>query len=122
MVIALFNVVGALIMMILDKQEQIKILISFGADPKGIHKIFFTLGLLICGVGGGVGLFVGVLIVLAQSNFAFINVPGTGLSYPVIFEFKNILIVFVTLMILGGLSTAWATRGLTKKVRDYITS
>ncbi len=122
MVIALFNVVGALIMMILDKQEQIKILISFGADPKGIHKIFFTLGLLICGVGGGVGLFIGVLIVLAQSNFAFINVPGTGLSYPVIFEFKNILIVFFTLMILGGLSTAWATRGLTKKVRDYITS
>ena len=119
MIIALFNVVGALIMMILDKQGQLKILLTLGAEPNGIHKIFFLLGLLICGVGGLVGLVLGIILVLIQSSSPFIYVPGTSLSYPVIFEFKNLFLVLGTLMLLGTLSTAWATRGLTKKVRDY---
>lgn len=119
MIIALFNVVGALIMMILDKQGQLKILLTLGAEPKGIHKIFFLLGLLICGVGGLVGLVLGIILVLIQSSSPFIYVPGTSLSYPVLFEFKNLFLVLGTLMLLGTLSTAWATRGLTKKVRDY---
>ena len=117
MIIALFNVVGALIMMILDKKSQLNTLLTFGADPRGIHKIFFSLGLLICGFGGLIGLFLGSILVLIQFYFPFIYVPGTSLAYPIIFDFKNILIVFGTLMILGSMSTAWATRGLSKKIR-----
>jgi lipoprotein-releasing system permease protein len=122
MIIALFNVVGALIMMILDKQDQLKILIVLGAAPKGIHKIFFLLGLLICGAGGVAGLLLGIVLVLIQSAFPFIYVPGTSLSYPVLFEFENVVIVLGTLMLLGTLSTAWATQGLTKKIKAYSTS
>ena len=122
MIIALFNVVGALIMMVLDKQEQLKILIALGAVPKGIHKIFFLLGLLICSAGGVVGLLLGIVLVLIQSAFPFIYVPGTSLSYPVLFEFENVVIVLGTLMLLGTLSTAWATQVLTKKIQDYRTS
>ena len=117
MIIALFNVVGALIMMILDKKSQLNTLLTFGADPRGIHKIFFSLGLLICGFGGLIGLFLGSILVLIQFYFPFIYVPGTSLAYPVIFDFNNIIIVFGTLMILGSISTAWATRGLSKKIR-----
>jgi lipoprotein-releasing system permease protein len=62
MMIALFNVVGALIMMILDKRGQLKILLAMGAQPHGIHKIFFTIGLLICGVGGFIGLVIGIFL------------------------------------------------------------
>lgn len=122
MIIALFNVVGALIMMVLDKQGQLKILMVLGAEPKEIHKIFFLLGLLICGIGGVVGLLLGVVLVLIQSSFPFIYVPGTSLSYPVLFEFQNVVIVLGTLMLLGTLSTAWATRGLTKKIQAYSAS
>ena len=122
MIIALFNVVGALIMMVLDKQEQLKILIALGAAPEGIHKIFFLLGLLICGSGGVAGLLLGIVLVLIQSAFPFIYVPGTSLSYPVLFEFENVVIVLGTLMLLGTLSTAWATQGLTKKIKAYSTS
>lgn len=117
MIIALFNVVGALIMMILDKKSQLNTLLTFGADPRGIHKIFFSLGLLICGFGGLIGLFLGSILVLIQFYFPFIYVPGTSLAYPIIFDFKNIIIVFGTLMILGSISSAWATRGLSKKIR-----
>lgn len=112
MVIALFNVIGALIMMILDKQSQLKILLTLGAEPKGGHKIFFILGLLICSIGGGFGLLLGTGLVLLQAYFPFIYVPGTSLAYPVMFKFENIIIVLSTLMILGALSTAWATRNL----------
>lgn len=119
MIIALFNVVGALIMMILDKKSQLKSLLTIGADPKGIHKIFFFLGLLICSIGGFIGLFLGSVLVLIQFYFPFVYVPGTSLAYPVLYELKNITIVLGTLMILGTFSTAWATRGLSKKVQDY---
>jgi len=113
--IALFNVVGALIMMILDKQTQIKILLSLGATTQGIHYVFFFLGLLICGFGGIVGLIIGSVLVLIQHNYPFIYVPGTSLSYPVLFQMENLFIVMATLMLLGVLSTTWATRGLDKK-------
>ena len=119
MIIALFNVVGALIMMILDKKSQLKTLLTIGADPKGIHKIFFFLGLLICSIGGFIGLFLGSVLVLIQFYFPFVYVPGTSLAYPVLFELKNITIVLGTLMVLGTVSTAWATRGLSKKIQNY---
>jgi len=122
MVIALFNVVGALIMMVLDKKEQLKILLALGANPKNIHRIFFILGILICGIGGIVGLFIGGVLVLLQNVFPFITVPGTQLYYPVLFEWENLVLVLSTLMFLGGLSTAWATRGLSKKERFYTNS
>ena len=115
MIIGLFNVVGALIMMVLDKQDQMKLLLSLGASPQGIHRVFFILGLLICSIGGGVGLLLGITLVLIQFYFPFIYVPGTSLSYPVLFEIENVFIVFLTLMLLGTLCSAWATRGVGKK-------
>jgi hypothetical protein len=61
-------------------------------------------------------------LVLIQGHFPFIHVPGTRLVYPVLFEMKNIALVFGTLLLFGSLSTAWATRGLTKKMRAYTSS
>lgn len=119
MIIALFNVVGSLIMMILDKQAQMKILVAMGCTPKTIQHIFFLIGLLICGVGGFVGLTLGSLVVIIQSYTPFIYVPGTSLPYPVDFNFQNLLLVFVTLMLLSMISAAWATRGVHKKATLY---
>lgn len=122
MIIALFNVIGALIMMFLDKRGEIKILLAMGAQPKGIYKLFFNVGLLICGFGGFVGIMLGIVIVGLQALFPYIYVPGTSLAYPVLFELKNVFVVVGTVMVLGILSTAWATRGLAKKARSYAVS
>ena len=115
MIIGLFNVIGSLNMMILDKQRQIKILYALGATPKGIHNIFMIIGALICGIGGIIGLIIGTSLILFQSYYPFILVPGTNIEYPIIFEFKNLLIVLATLMFLGTMSTVWAIRGLSAK-------
>ena len=118
MLVALFNFVGALIMMILDKKSQMKTLLSLGATAQSIHYIFFILGLLICGFGGVVGLIIGSILVLIQNYYPFIYVPGTSLSYPVLFQMENLFIVMGTLMVLGVISTAWATRGFDKKIKS----
>ena len=116
MIIALFNVIGALIMMILEKQSQMKIILSLGATTQSIYYIFFILGMFICGFGGIFGLIFGSIIIIIQQNAPFIYVPGSSLSYPVLFQIENLFIVMGTLIILGVLSTAWAIRGLDKKL------
>ena len=115
MIIGLFNVIGSLTMMILDKKRQIRILYALGATQKGIHNIFMIIGMLICGIGGTIGLIIGISLILFQSYYHFILVPGTNIEYPVIFELKNVLIVVATLMLLGAISTTWALKGLSKK-------
>ena len=112
MIIGLFNVIGSLTMMILDKKRQIKILISLGATRNGIYKIFVIIGLLICGIGGAAGLIFGTFLILIQSYYPFVFVPGTNIEYPVIFELKNLIIVIITLLVLGTISTAWALKSL----------
>lgn len=115
-IIALFNVVGSLIMMFLDKKPQLKILFAMGLRPKEIQRVFFYLGGLICWVGGGLGVLIGALLVFIQGYFPLLYVPGTSLPYPVLFELNNFLIVLFTILILGTLTTAWATRNMDKKV------
>ena len=114
MIIGLFNVIGSLTMMILDKQRQIKILIYLGATRKGIYKIFMIIGLLICGIGGATGLIFAAFLVFLQSYYPFVFVPGTNIEYPVIFELNNLIIVIITLLVLGTISTAWALKSLSR--------
>ncbi|MGB0305523.1 MAG: FtsX-like permease family protein [Flavobacteriaceae bacterium] len=104
--IALFNVVGAIVMMVLDKRNQLQTLLGMGSSVNEIRQIFFYQGLLLSGVGGFFGLVVGIGVVIAQSIGEFILVPGTQLPYPIAFSFENLLAL---LLIWGVLSVvaAW---------------
>ena len=104
--IALFNVVGAIVMMVLDKRNQLQTLLGMGSSVNEIRQIFFYQGLLLSGVGGFFGLVVGIGVVIAQSIGEFILVPGTQLPYPIAFSFENL---FALLLIWGVLSVvaAW---------------
>ena len=104
--IALFNVVGAIVMMVLDKRNQLQTLLGMGSSVNEIRQIFFYQGLLISGGGGFFGLIIGVGIVVAQSFGEFMLVPGTQLPYPIAFSFENLSAL---LLIWGGLSVlaAW---------------
>ena len=106
LVIALFNVVGAVVMMILDKREQLQTLHGLGSPLYEIRNIFFYQGMLLSGVGGVVGLVVGIIIVVAQSVGEFILIPGTQLPYPVSFSFENIIVLVVIWISLSVLA-AW---------------
>ena len=112
MIIALFNLVGALVMMILDKKSEMNILKAMGINHKQLFQIFFALGLLIIIFGGGIGLLLSSVLILIQQWSPFINVPGTSLAYPVKWELENFLLVMGTLLFLGSIASTWASRGL----------
>ena len=116
-IIALFNVVGALIMMILEKRPQLKVLYALGVQPKEIRLIFFYLGGMISWVGGGLGVLLGTTLVLLQRYFPFLYVPGTNFPYPVRLEIQNVAMVLLLILVLGGLASTWATAQVGKRIK-----
>ena len=105
LIIALFNLSGALLIIIMDKKRQLKILTAIGLEKLAFRKIFFYVGCLITFVGGVLGIIIGCIIILFQRKFQFIKVPGTELAYPVILEFENLLLVFFTLIFFGSIAS-----------------
>ena len=113
LVIALFNVVGAIVMMVLDKREQLQTLHGMGSPLSEIRNIFFYQGVILSGVGGGVGLLFGIGVVSAQSFGEFILVPGTQLPYPVTFSFEN-LIALVVIWVGLSVLAAWVASAVVR--------
>ena len=114
LIIAMFNVVGALIMIILDKRSEIKILNALGATHGKLRGVFFLLGLLISLIGGAIGIILASIVVIIQQKSPFLKVPGTSLPYPFKWEFDNFILVIITLSTLGIVTSAWASRGVKK--------
>ena len=115
LIIALFNVIGSIIMMILDKKKNLNTLFNIGATVKDIRKIFFLQGSLMTVLGGSVGLVLGYLVVMLQQQFSLIMIT-TSFAYPVMIDVENILIVFVTIALLGVLASRLASSRITKKL------
>ena len=115
LIIALFNVIGSIIMMILDKRKNIKTLFNIGANLKDIRRIFFLQGALMTFLGGSLGILLGVIVVWAQLRFEFINITAS-LPYPVKLKAINILIVFVTITTLGIVASKIASSRVREKL------
>lgn len=104
LIIALFNVGGAMVMSILDKKQNIKTLFNLGARPGQLKRIFFLQGSLLTFFGGMIGLILGVVIILLQLQFDLIMITPT-LAYPVKLTLSNVVVVFSTIMVLGVLAS-----------------
>lgn len=116
-VIALFNLIGALIMMILDKKGNLKTLLNLGTDIKDLRKIFLLQGTLISFFGGIIGLTIGIGVVLLQQQYELVMVTPT-LAYPVVFSLENVLIVLATIVTLGFFASLIASSRVSKKLLD----
>ncbi|WP_369999256.1 ABC transporter permease [Winogradskyella sp.] len=114
-IIALFNVIGAIIMMILDKKKSLNTLFNLGTEPKTIRSIFFWQGSLMTMVSGVVGVILGVLIVFLQQSFQLIMLTPE-LPYPSRLNVVNVLIVLATIFALGVFASQIASRRITKSL------
>lgn len=103
-IVTLFCLTGALIMIILEKKEHIKTLHHLGFTLKEIKKIFLYQGLILSGTGITIGLFLGIVITLAQQHFELIEVSA-GLPYPIVFNWNNGLLVVCTIIILSVIAS-----------------
>jgi lipoprotein-releasing system permease protein len=115
LIIALFNVIGSIIMMVLDKRENIKTLYNLGASLPEIRSIFFLQGTLMTVLGGLLGIILGILAVMAQLKFEFVAITST-LPYPVKLELLNIVIVFITISVLGIIASKIASSRVREKL------
>lgn len=114
LLIATFNIIGALSMLIIDKQKDIQILSDLGADRKMIRNIFLYEGWLISALGAAVGLVAGMAICLVQEHFGILKM-GSGTeyvvsAYPVAVQGTDILIIAAIVLALGAVAACIPAR------------
>ncbi len=117
LIVAIFNSIGALIILVVEKQKDIEILKKMGATNKDIQILFFKHGLFMTLSGGVLGLIFGAIIVYIQEASGVIKLSGTQVPYPVNFEALNLLTVFLWATIVGSLAAAVSILSV-KKIRQ----
>lgn len=114
-IIALFNVIGAIIMMILDKKKSLNTLFNLGANVSNIKRIFFIQGSLMTLISGIIGLVLGLIIVWLQQTFNLVMITPS-LPYPVEIKIWNLVIVIITITVLGLIAAKIASSRINKKL------
>lgn len=123
LIIASFNIIGSLTMLILDKKQDIATLRSMGANQKTIQNVFLLEGWLISIIGASLGVGLGVLICFLQIKFGIVSLAGSGAfimeSYPVEVHFTDIFIIFTTVVLIGFIVSRYPVRYFTKKFLQF---
>lgn len=120
LLVACFNIVGSLSMLIIEKRDNMNTLRCMGADNKTIADIFIYEGIIISAAGALTGILVGLALCLAQQEFGFISMGNTESfvvsSYPVEVEASDIVTTFVTVLAVGIAAVWLPVRILTRKL------
>lgn len=109
LLVAAFNIIGSLTMLVIEKKKDISILKTMGAGESLIRKIFLSEGLLLSLTGCGLGFLIAVVLILGQQQFGWLRIGGGSFvidTYPVIMKAEDFLLVFFTVMVIG-LAAAW---------------
>jgi lipoprotein-releasing system permease protein len=113
LIIAIFNIIGSLTMLVIDKRKDIAILSSLGADKSLIRGIFFIEGMMISMLGCVLGMFAGLVFILLQQQFGFIAMSGVNLmidTYPVGIKPTDFILVFGTVLLVSVIASAISSR------------
>ena len=108
--ISMFNLVGSLTIMMVEKKKDLRILKSLGGKEGDFNKIFFTLGVFTSVFGAFLGIFIAWVVIVFQNSYSLVVVPGTSIPYPISLTLINVFIVFSTIFFLGVITSAWSTR------------
>lgn len=114
LLIAVFNVIGSLSMLIIDKKKDIITLCNLGANDQLIRRIFLLEGWLISVLGAFIGLFIGSLLSLLQEWYGFITIPGNSPyvinAYPVELHISDLVLILITVLIMGFLAAYYPVK------------
>ena len=114
--ISVFNVIGAVIMLIVEKEFDLKTFKVLGMNNKDVENIFFKNGLFINFIGLSLGLFFGISLVFAQMKFSIVRISSLELAYPVEFNLKNLLLVVFTALFVGLASSYLSSKAVRKLI------
>ena len=119
LIIASFNIIGSLSMLIIEKKKDILSLRNMGAGNSLIKKIFLVEGWMISAVGSITGLLLGTTISWIQQRFGVIKLSGSGSfiidAYPVHIEVIDIILIWITVLLIGFLAARYPVRQISKK-------
>jgi lipoprotein-releasing system permease protein len=115
LLVAAFNIIGSLTMLILDKKKDISILKSMGASNQLIRSIFLMEGMLINGFGAFIGLALGIVLCLVQQHVGLLRLEGGIVEfYPVVLEGLDITLILVAVFFIGWLASYFPVRVFTR--------
>lgn len=119
LIIAIFNIVGTLSMLIIEKKNDIKTLQSMGADHQFIRRIFYTEGRMIAFFGAILGLVLGIVVCLLQQHFGLIRLGAAGQyivdAYPVKLMLQDLLMIFISVICIGAISIYFPVKYICKR-------
>lgn len=115
LIVACFNIIGSLSMLMIDKKNDVVTLRNLGASDKQIVRIFLFEGRLISAIGAGIGIAVGLLLCWLQQTYGIVGLGRSSGSfivdaYPVSVHPEDIVIVFVTVLAVGFISVWYPVR------------
>lgn len=118
LIVASFNIIGSLTMLMLDKKEDIRTLQNLGASNLLIRRIFLLEGWMISIIGAIIGLIIGSVIAWLQARFGIIKLSGSGSfiidAYPVVYKFADVIKVFTTVIFIGFLAAWYPVRYISR--------
>lgn len=122
LVMATFNIIGSLSMLIVDKRKDIQVLKFLGADKTFLSRLFLTEGMLIAVLGGMIGLLAGVFLVLLQQQFGLLKLGGEAGAfvidaYPVQLKIQDVLLVLATVTTIGGFAAVFTVKMALKRIQ-----
>ena len=121
LVVACFNIIGSLSMLIIDKKNDIATLRKLGADDRQITRIFLFEGRMIAALGAVVGILLGLLLCWLQQEFGLVGMGGsTGMfvinAYPVSVHYSDIVVIFLTVIAVSWLAVWYPVRYFSRKL------
>ena len=122
LIIATFNVIGSLSMLIVDKREDAQTLRNLGASNRLIERIFMLEGWLIAAFGAIAGIVAGVVLCLIQHHFGIISLGNNFIveAYPVSVHITDILLIFITVLVVGFLSVIYPVKYMSKRLMQRL--
>lgn len=119
LIIATFNIIGALTMLIIEKKKDIKTLFSLGADLSLVRNIFMGEGFLITGVGAMIGLVIGLFVCWLQMEFHLVTFGDQFVIpyYPIDLQAKDFVWIFCLIMLIGFFAALYPVRFFTKSAK-----
>jgi lipoprotein-releasing system permease protein len=117
LIVAAFNVMASLTMLLLDKREDMSVLHAMGLSGWRLEQVFSLQGLLINTVGGAIGALGGVMLVMGQQTFGWVQLQGSVIpAYPVQLEWTDIVGTLAIVILIGGIGSGWMVRRLVRRL------
>jgi lipoprotein-releasing system permease protein len=120
-VVASFNIIGSLSMLIIDKKDDVATLRNLGASNRQISSIFLFEGRMIAAAGAFIGILLGLFLCWLQQTFGLVSLGGSDGSfvvdaYPVSVHFWDVIIVFFTVLAVGWIAVWYPVRHLSRRL------